>query len=48
MTFAPYGNIDLNPIFDFLQVLDLDKMISFELGKFLYKKKTMLSFLLIV
>ena len=38
MTFAPFGNIDLNPIFDFLQVLDLSKMISFELGKFLYKK----------
>ena len=25
------------PIFDFLQVLDLDKMVHFELGKFLYR-----------
>ena len=37
MTFAPYGNIDLKPIFDFLKVLDLDQMYSFELGKYMYK-----------
>ena len=37
MTFAPYGNIDLHPIFDHLKVLNLDQMFSFELGKFLYK-----------
>ena len=37
MTFAPFGNIDLHPIFEFLNVLNLDQMISFELGKFLYK-----------
>ena len=37
MTFAPFGNTDLNPIFDFLNVLTLDQIFSFELGKFLYK-----------
>ena len=37
MTFAPFGNIDLHPIFDFLNVLNLDQMISFETGKYLYK-----------
>lgn len=37
MTFAPYGNIDLHPIFDHLKVLTLDQLFSFELGKFLYK-----------
>ena len=37
MTFAPFGNIDLHPIFEFLNILNLDQMISFESGKFLYK-----------
>ena len=37
MTFAPYGNIDLHPIYEFLQILNLDQIFSFELGKFLYK-----------
>ena len=37
MTFAPFGNIDLNPIYDFLQILNLDQIFSLELGKFLYK-----------
>ena len=37
MTFAPYVNIDLQPIFDFLKVLDLDQLYSFELGKYMYK-----------
>ena len=37
MTFAPFGNIDLHPIYDFLKVLNLDQIFSFELGKFLYK-----------
>ena len=39
MTFAPYGNIDLNPIYEFLQILNLDQMITFEMGKFQFKKK---------
>ena len=34
MTFAPYGNIDLGPIYDFLNVLNLDQIFSFEVGKF--------------
>ena len=37
MTFAPYGNIDLHPIYEFLQILNMDQIFSFELGKFLYK-----------
>ncbi len=37
MTFAPFGNIDLNPIYDFLKILNLDQIFSFELAKFLYK-----------
>ena len=37
MTFAPYGNIDLNPIFEFLQILNLDQIYSLEFGKFLYR-----------
>ena len=37
MTFAPFGNIDLNPIYEFLNVLNLDQIFSFEFGKFLYR-----------
>ena len=37
MTFAPFGNIDLNPIYDFLKILNLEQIFSLELGKFLYK-----------
>ena len=37
MTFAPFGNIDLQPIYDYLEVLNLDQIYLFELGKFLYK-----------
>ena len=37
MTFAPFGNIDLKPIFEYLNILNLDQMILFELGKYLYK-----------
>ena len=40
MTFAPFGNIDLNPIFEFLNVLNLDQIFSFEFGKFLYIDST--------
>jgi len=37
MTFAPFGNNDLNPIYDFLKILNLDQIIHFEHAKFLYK-----------
>ena len=37
MTFAPFGNIDMQPIYDYLEVLNLDQIYLFELGKFLYK-----------
>ncbi len=37
MTFAPFGNIDLNPIYEHLKILNLDQIFSLEIGKFLYK-----------
>ena len=37
MTFAPFGNIDLHPIYDFLDIMNLEQMFHFELGKYLYK-----------
>ena len=37
MTFAPYGNIDLQPMYDYLKVLNVQKTFLFETGKFLYK-----------
>ena len=37
MTFAPYGNIDLKPMYDYLKVLNIRKIFLLETGKFLYK-----------
>ena len=37
MTFAPYGNINLQPIYDYLKVLNIYKIFQMESGKFLYK-----------
>ncbi len=37
MTFAPFGNIDLQPMYDYLKVLDVNKTFALETGKFLYK-----------
>ena len=37
MTFAPLGNIDLQPIYDYLKVLNIDQLFSLETGKLLYK-----------
>ncbi len=37
MTFAPFGNIDLQPIYDYLKVLNVDKTFLLETGKFLFK-----------
>ena len=39
MTFAPYGNIDLNPAYDYLKVLDVAQIYMLETGKFHYKFK---------
>ena len=39
MTFAPFGRIDLDPIFDCLKILHLDKVNYLETSKFMYKLK---------
>lgn len=42
MTFAPFGNIDLQPMYDFVKVLDVNKTFSLETGKFMYKQENLL------
>ena len=37
MTFAPFGNIDLQPMCNFLKVLNVKQIFQLETGKFLYK-----------
>ena len=37
MTFAPFGNIDLQPMYDFLKVMNIEQLFKFESGKFQYK-----------
>ena len=37
MTFAPFGNIDLQPMYDFLKVLNVNDTFALETGKFQYK-----------
>ncbi len=37
MTFAPFGNIDLQPIYNYLKVMNVKNTFLFETGKFLYK-----------
>ena len=39
MTFAPFGPIDLKPIYKELELLDLDQLFLLEQAKFMYKKK---------
>ena len=39
MVFAPYGNIDLTPAYDYLKILDVAKIFMLETGKFHYKFK---------
>ena len=39
MVFAPYGNIDLSPAYDYLKLLDVAKIYMLETGKFQYKFK---------
>ena len=39
MTFAPFGNIDLQPMYDYLKVLDIDKTFMLETGKFMFKSE---------
>ena len=37
MTFAPFGNLDLTPMYDFLKVLNIKQIFLLECGKFQYK-----------
>ena len=37
MVFAPFGNIDLNPAYDFLKILNVTKTFLLETGKYHYK-----------
>ena len=39
ITFAPYGPLDLQPIYQELEILNLNDTFSLERGKFMYKKK---------
>ena len=39
MTFAPYGPLDLQPIYQELDFLNLNQTFLLERGKFMYKKK---------
>ena len=37
MVSAPFGNIDLNPAYDFLKILNVTKTFLLETGKYHYK-----------
>ena len=37
MVFAPFRNIDLNPAYDYLKILNVPKIFMLETGKFQYK-----------
>jgi len=39
MTFAPFGPLDLEPIYQELDILNLNQTFLLERGKFMYKKK---------
>ena len=39
MLFAPFGRLDLDPIYDYLKILDVDKVKDLETSKFMYKLK---------
>ena len=40
MFFAPFGRVDLKPLYDCLEILNLSEIYSLETGKFIYKSKT--------
>ena len=42
MTFAPFGNIDVDSIYKYLNIPKLSQTISLEVGKFIYKKQNQL------
>ena len=37
MTFAPFGSLNLQPMYDFLKVLNVNQLFHLEYAKFLYK-----------
>ena len=39
MCFAPYGAIDITPLYEILDILDLDSIYKLELGKFVFRQK---------
>ena len=39
MTFAPFGPLNLKPIYKELELLDIDQLFSLEKAKFMYKKE---------
>ena len=39
MTFAPFGNIDIDSIYKYLNVPSVTDTISLEVGKFMYKRE---------
>ena len=39
MTFAPFGSIDLSPVYKQLKLLELPKICQLEIGKFTYKSE---------
>ena len=40
ISFAPFGNVDLSPVFQELNILQLSNIHSLEIGKFIYKEKS--------
>ena len=39
MCFAPLGRIDVQPLYESLEILNIENVYKLELGKFMYKKK---------
>ena len=39
MTFTPFGRIDLDPIYSFLMILDVEQVFYLETCKFMFKSK---------
>lgn len=39
MCFAPYGAIDITPLYEILDILDIDSVYKLEVGKFMFKHK---------
>ena len=39
ITFAPFGRVDLEPIYSYLKVLDVEKVFFLETSKYMFKLK---------